>query len=108
MNRQSLSALAKFCVEQHETFSASAWTTRCGVDAIALAKAAEYLSLTSWYGHEEALASVASHLRADLARRVATNGEETAEDLQLAEFSIATRYLLAQRRIELRLAKTRD
>ena len=100
MDRQSLTALAEFCVEQHETFSATAWTSRCGIDAMRLAAAAEYLCLTSWYGHEEALASVASKLRASVAGR-GGSAEGPADEIGLAGFSAMTRYLLALRRIEL-------
>ena len=101
MDRQSLRALAKFCVEQHETFTASAWTDRSGVDGSNLLGAAEYLSLTSWYGHEDALASVASKLRAGLAGRAASNVVDSASEIQLSDFSAMTRYLIALRRIEL-------
>ena len=98
MDRQSLTALAEFCAEQHEAFSASAWTSRCGIDAMRLAGAAEYLSMTSWYGHAEALASVASKIRAS---RRGGSDVEAADDIELADFSAMTRYLLALRRIEL-------
>ena len=96
MDRQSLKALAEFCVEQHEAFNAPAWTDRNGVDASNLAGAAEYLSLTSWYGHEDALASVASKLRAGVARQAAPD-----DGIPLSDFSVMTRYLIALRRIEL-------
>ena len=53
-------------------------------------RVAEYLALTSWYGHEEELAEVAARIRAQA-------GRDAPEQLPLARFSAHTRYLLARR-----------
>jgi hypothetical protein len=92
MHRDSLSEMHHFCAEQYYAFDAEAWLARAARDGLRVAAAAEYLSMTSWYGHEEELASIAAKLRTAFGpTRVAAVG--------LAELSARTRYLVAQRKI---------
>lgn len=90
MDSEPQSGIEEFCAAQYYAFDAGAWLARAASDGLRVAAAAEYLSLTSWYGHEEELASVAAHIRATLATGAAAG-------IPLAHFSARTRYLLAQR-----------
>jgi hypothetical protein len=83
-------AIEEFCAAQYYAFDAEAWLERARRDGPRVAAAAEYLALTSWYGHEEALMNVAARIRDLLGR-----GE--GSPLSLARFSGRTRYLLARR-----------
>lgn len=90
MDHDALSGIEEFCAAQYYAFDAGAWVARAQRDGLRLAAAAEYLALTSWYGHEQELAEVAARIRAQV-------GREDPERLPLARFSARTRYLLARR-----------
>ena len=60
MNEQESIALAQFCADQYYAFDARAWLRRSKYDRNASAVAAMYLSMTAWYGHEDALARIAA------------------------------------------------
>ena len=90
MDRDALSGIEEFCAAQYYSFDAEAWLERAQRDGFRVAAAAEYLALTSWYGHEEALRGVAARIRAQV-------GGDDGTRLPLARFSGRTRYLLARR-----------
>ena len=90
MDRDALSGIEEFCAAQYYSFDAEAWLERARRDGLRVAAAAEYLALTSWYGHEEALKDVAARIRARV-------GDDDGTRLPLARFSGRTRYLLARR-----------
>jgi len=89
MDHDALAEIEEFCAAQYYAFDAGAWLARARSDGPRVAAAAEYLALTSWYGHEDELAAVATRIR-DL-----VGGDPVR--IPLARFSARTRYLLAQR-----------
>jgi hypothetical protein len=89
MDHDAHPGIEEFCAAQYYAFDAGAWIARAQRDGLRVAAAAEYLALTSWYGHEEELADVAARIRAQIDR-----GDPA--QLPLARFSARTRFLLAQ------------
>jgi hypothetical protein len=55
----STESLAQFCIAQRDAFNRDDWYARFNIDSKAVALAAKYLSMTSWYGHEEELEQIA-------------------------------------------------
>jgi len=96
MSPDTLSGMEHFCAEQYYAFDADAWLARAASDGLRVAIAAEYLSMTSWYGHEEELESIASGVRAIVGPAARGGGSLAARGL--GHFSARTRYLLAQRK----------
>lgn len=90
MDHDAHPGIEEFCAAQYYAFDAGAWIARAQRDGLRVAAAAEYLALTSWYGHEDELADVAARIRAQI-------GRDAPEQFALARFSARTRYLLAQR-----------
>ena len=90
MDHDALAAIEEFCAAQYFAFDADAWLARAERDGPRVAAAAEYLCLTSWYGHEDELAAVAARIRELV-------GRDDPVPIPLARFSARTRYLLAQR-----------
>ena len=60
MNEQESVALAQFCADQYYAFDPGAWHRRSRYDRNASTVAAMYLSMTSWYGHEDELGRIAA------------------------------------------------
>ena len=89
---EAASDIERFCAEQYYAFDVRAWLERAAEDGARVATVAEYLSGTSWFGHEEDLASVAAAIRAG------AGGPAQAGDLSLVRLSSRTRYLVAQRK----------
>ena len=90
MEHDALPGIEEFCAAQYYAFDAAAWLARAQRDGAHVAAAAEYLALTSWYGHEDELAAVAARIRELV-------GRDDPVPIPLARFSARTRYLLAQR-----------
>lgn len=59
MDRTTTDSLAKFCAAQRSHFERDDWLAWSDINGSALALAAKYLSMTSWYGHEEELEEIA-------------------------------------------------
>jgi hypothetical protein len=59
MDEPAHESLAQFCADQFRTFDAAAWADKCLTDRRAIAVTATYLSMTSWYGHQEELERIA-------------------------------------------------
>lgn len=57
-------SLAQFCIAQRDAFNRDDWYARFNIDSRAVALAAKYLSMTSWYGHEEELEQIAVAMNA--------------------------------------------
>ncbi|MGE5129262.1 MAG: hypothetical protein ACM3IK_06510 [Sphingomonadaceae bacterium] len=90
------SDIERFCAEQYYAFDPRAWHARAAADGARVAAVAEYLSGTSWFGHEDELASIAAAIRAGA-------GDQTQRgDVSLVRLSARTRYLVAERRQPLR------
>ena len=67
MDRRAIELLAQFCMAQRNNFDPHDWYVRFDIDGPAVALAAKYLSMTSWYGHEEELEQIVAgtHLFAE-------------------------------------------
>jgi len=86
------SDIERFCADQYYSFDGRAWLERAAADGARVAAVAEYLSGTSWFGHEDELVSVAAEIRAG------SGGPAQAGELSLVRVSSRTRYLVAQRK----------
>ena len=62
MDNHSTVSFAQFCIAQRNEFDADDWYLRFDTDGEAVAIAAKYLSMTSWYGHGEDLEHIASRM----------------------------------------------
>lgn len=60
-NRHAADYLVTFCIAQHHAFDENDWMSRSRIDGAAVALAARYLSMTSWYGHEDELHRIAEN-----------------------------------------------
>ena len=98
MQRQILNSLTRFCAAQQHAFDGRAWLGGNAIDARVISLAAKYLSMTSWYGHEEDLENIAGELNSRVAACEAFNRE--VEDLRfdLAYLSAAIRCEVARQR----------
>jgi hypothetical protein len=99
MNHEEAKALAQFCADQFYDFDAHAWKRRSRYDHHASTVAALYLSMTTWYGHEEELERIAADARAlhetgDEFRRTAQ-----ASSFDAAQFSAMVRSEISLRRV---------
>jgi hypothetical protein len=95
MDEPAYESLAQFCADQFSTFDSAAWIDRCPIDGRAIAITATYLSMTSWYGHEEELERIA--LRNDQPRMSFSqfNCETRAIGLDLMTLSSKLRHKIA-------------
>ena len=104
MNKALIDGLAAFCVEQQQKFLPGAWLARhigsSVVSSVAVATVAKYLSMTSWYGHADALEAIAVELHPTLARAEGYTDAAQSCNFDPGRFSIALRYRLAMRQIE--------
>jgi hypothetical protein len=92
-------SLAQFCIAQRDAFNRDDWYARFKIDSKAVALAAKYLSMTSWYGHEEELEQIA------VATGAFANGhgplrESRAVGFDLPHFSYTVRSGIAQAQIK--------
>ena len=92
MAAHKLDPLARFCAGQARRFDLGAWRESGPLDRGALAIAAKYLSMTSWYGHEAALESLAEELRPGISSAGRFDREAMAAGFELTYFSVAVRY----------------
>jgi|AMWB02.1.fsa_nt_gi hypothetical protein len=63
MDKSTTNRLARFCVEQSQAFNTGDWFDLNAVDEKVIVLAARYLSMTSWYGHEEDLSEIVEHMQ---------------------------------------------
>jgi hypothetical protein len=92
--------LAEFCAAQRDQFDPDAWYARADTDsALTIVRTAHYLSMTSWYGHEDALCKIAADLIARIEKVDALDLNRHPPGFDLAALSARTRYLIAQQRI---------
>jgi hypothetical protein len=103
MDRHAMGTLTQFCASQREGFDARAWLKEGAANPKAYAVAAKYLSMTSWYGHDEELERIATRLYPTLAVRDGFDREMQSVGLDLPFFSSSVRYHIALRDIERRL-----
>lgn len=99
MDTKAYASMAQFCVEQHEKFDARAWKRRGSADRKLVALTARYLSMTSWFGHEDQLERIAVEIDAAVADPSRFNRELGAIGFDLAQFSMSVRGRIAARRL---------
>ena len=97
MNTQAYESIAQFCVEQYSRFDPQAWKRRSIADRKLVAVAAKYLSMTSWFGHEDQLEEIVADIDAALADDREFNRELGSIGLDLALFSASIRCGIASR-----------
>lgn len=100
MDRQSAESLAQFCIDQRSAFDARQWLARKAVDGRAVALAAKYLSMTSWYGHEEELERIAVEVYTSDGPSGALFSESKSLDFDLPHFSTTVRLGIARQRVD--------
>ena len=100
VDQRTLDSLARFCADQRRAFDARAWLGQATVDGRVMAVAAKFLSMTSWYGHEEELTNICEQLHAGVATREWFDREAEAIGFDLSHFSATTRYRVALWQIE--------
>ena len=96
MDKPMIQVLARFCVDQSEHFNARDWLRLDGVDASVVGLAAKYLSMTSWYGHEDDLVEIAERLHDFDDGSAALYRESRMLDFDLPYFSSAVRFGIAR------------
>lgn len=96
MKRQGAESLAQFCIAQRNAFDPQQWLARRDTDGKALALAAKYLSMTSWYGHEAELEGIALQIYADVGDSLFK--ESRSLEFDLPHFSTTVRLGIAQLR----------
>lgn len=99
MDRRTTDALAKFCIDQHCCFNSHDWLFLDDIDKKAVALAAKYLSMTSWFGHEDALEEIAERIHAFERNSTGLYRESRLLDFDLPYFSSAVRAGIARARI---------
>lgn len=91
MNTQAYESIAQFCVQQHVRFDPAAWRRRAAADRKLVAVAAKYLSMTSWYGHEDELEAIAIDIDTAVADDTEFHRELGSIGFDLALFSATVR-----------------
>ncbi len=92
MDRHVTNVLARFCVAQSHHFDAGDWLLLHDMDIKAVALAARYLSMTSWYGHEDELESIADRIHAFEGDSAGLYQESQQLEFDLSYFSSAVRF----------------
>ena len=93
-------SLAEFCIAQRSAFDSRQWLARKQIDGKAVALAAKYLSMTSWYGHEAELERIAVAIYARGVGEEALFSESKSQDFDLPNFSTTVRLGVAQLRVD--------
>lgn len=92
VKRRTLDGLAVFCAVQRSRFDPAAWMRRGAADGRRVAFAAQYLSMTSWYGHEAELEVIAKNIYPDINNFGTFMQEMQAMDIELAPLSSSIRF----------------
>ncbi len=99
MNKQTTDTLARFCIAQSDTFNPNDWFYLNDIDEKAVALAAKYLSMTSWYGHEDSLEKIAEKMHPFIQNSTGLHIESRLIDFDLPYFSSIVRMGIAKSRI---------
>lgn len=91
MDKRATESLAQFCIQQRHAFEAQAWHQRIDHEGQAVALAAKYLSMTSWYGHETELEQIAANTRVSHETSHGLHRESQAIGFDLPYFSALVR-----------------
>ena len=95
MDEPDFDSLALFCADQFSPFDPAAWLGKSAIDGKVLALAARYLSMTSWYGHEEELERIAARSDENILSISAFHREAQAIGLDLTSLSAKVRRKIA-------------
>lgn len=95
MDRHATDLLAQFCIAQRNAFDPHDWYMRFDIDGEAVALAAKYLSMTSWYGHEDELEEVVAQTHVFGENSAGLHRESQAMDFDLPYFSARVRLGIA-------------
>jgi hypothetical protein len=98
MNQPALDSLARFCADQRQSFESNAWLNCSDADRRTIAIVAKYLSMTSWYGHEDELVNIAAEIDPEVSNDFGFDGEAKAIGFDLMHFSTTVRYRIALQR----------
>jgi hypothetical protein len=99
MNPPALDSLARFCADQSLAFESNAWRNCGDADRETIAVVAKYLSMTSWYGHEDELLNIASEIDPEVSDETRFDDKALAVGFDLIHFSATVRYRLALHRV---------
>ena len=97
MDERTFQSLTQFCADQFSVFDACAWGETCVIDRRAIAVTAKYLSMTSWYGHEEELECISVGVDAPILSASQLHRETQAIGLDLKTLSAKLRHKIALR-----------
>ena len=99
MEMLDLELLTQFCTNQRSEFNRDRWLVGNPLDSRLLAVIANYLSMTSWYGHEVELELIAEDLLPGISDKRCFNKElrELAPDISYLSATI--RYRTEMRRV---------
>lgn len=100
MDRQATESLARFCIEQRSAFDADDWFLRSETDGMAVALAAKYLSMTSWYGNARDLVEVAAKIHPSLDDGAGLYCEAQASGFDWPYFSTTVRIGIALQQVQ--------
>jgi hypothetical protein len=92
-------SLVQFCIAQSDEFNPDDWDVQFAMNQKALALAAKYLSMTSWYGHEEELERIVAATQDVVESSFGLHRESQAIGFDLPYFSYMVRFGIAQARI---------
>jgi len=99
MDKHDLELLTQFCTEQRSNFDPKAWERGQPIDSRLLAVTAHYLSMTSWYGHEFELESIAEAHLPGISDKRRFNSELRDLAIDIPYLSATIRYRTEMRRI---------
>jgi hypothetical protein len=97
MDERAFQSLTQFCADQFSVFDACAWGEKCAIDRRAITVTAKYLSMTSWYGHEEELERISVGVDAPILNVSQLHRETQAIGLDLKTLSARLRHKIALR-----------
>ena len=99
MDKHDLELLTEFCTEQRWNFDPKAWQLAQRIDSRLLAVTARYLSLTSWYGHEQELEVIGEALLPGVSNKRRFDGVLEELSVDIPYLSATIRYRSEMRRI---------
>ena len=100
MDRQATESLARFCIQQRNAFDPDDWYQRSETDGKVVALAAKYLSMTSWYGHDDELVDIAAKIHPGLESGAGLYGEAQAMGFDWPYLSTSVRIGIALQQVQ--------
>lgn len=100
MDRQATESLARFCIEQRNDLDPDDWYQRSESDGKAVALAARFLSMTSWYGHDDELVEIAAKIDPALEANPSLYSQAQAMGFDWPHFSTTVRIGIALQQVQ--------